>query len=202
MTNNNRSKNSASPVIINRHRNDRTASQKGQQSAPTASASNGARPLTPSAPRADRQRQAQQRTVMQNRPRNVNATTTTTQVPPPSKQMTTHSENGSTPSLLSRLATAPGSSSSASVSLPRGVSIPAKRRVEEDNEPAKRSTLQGSSDTDMDPVGGYSIKGAANRVAISSTSKESGQSAAKSSSLLDRMGGDDERRGKKRPKKT
>ena len=116
--------------------------------------------------------------------------------------MTTHSENGSTPSLLSRLATAPGSSSSASVSQPRGVSIPAKRRVEEDNEPAKRSTLQGSSDTDMDPVGGYSIKGAANRVAISSTSKESGQSAAKSSSLLDRMGGDDERRGKKRPKKT
>lgn len=62
-------------------------------------------------------------------------------------------------------------------------------------------------DVDMDPVVGFSIKGAATRAANTGNAKESGQTAAKAASLLDRMKADDgygegsDRRRGKRTKK-
>lgn len=231
MTRDSKNKITASPVVIDRNRNTRVGPQQQQQQSrqTNASVSNGNRPITPSAPRADRQRQAQvQRQQRISPPNRLQATglprTKSVEEAPPSKVVSpatnatattstkTNGDNGSTPSLLSRLAggRAPLPSIPTATAVSQtSTSIPAKRRAEPDPTPSKPVPPRRPSDVDLDPVGGWSIKGAASRAASATSTKEgNAQGSGRSTSLLDRMKGDDgfgdgsERRGKKRTRKT
>lgn len=234
MTRDSKNKITASPVVIDRNRNTRVGPQQQQQQQQSrqtnAPVSNGNRPITPSAPRADRQRQAQVQQQQQriSPPNRLQATgvprTKSVEEVPPSKVVPpatnatattstkTNGDNGSTPSLLSRLAggraSLPSIPSATAVSQ-SPLSIPAKRRAEPDPTPSKPVPPRRPSDIDLDPVGGWSIKGAASRAAGATSTKEgNAQGSGRSTSLLDRMKGDDsfgdgsDRRGKKRTRKT